>query len=678
MKYFEIGIKSHYAYVIMAQPLSDNAPPFCIAIFGTDNKFTHLDVMARRKVINDLAADEGITVLGYSSDGDTRLLKSMQSKTYDNKINLSQFSQFFVQDTVHIGTKLRTRILKPGIELLIGSYTVSITHLFQLTELYSKDKHLLTNTDLNPDDKMNFNAAEKMCSDQVIELLKNILDSQGTISFLKIMNNVLKSYLNKTIGVKERLYCLWHSVYLLRIWRCSIMKNNDLTLKNNCITSNAYSCIELDALALINIVKYFSKLENGNDSQMFLPWLYSSQTCEKLFRSTRSMTSTYSTVVNFSLKDFIRKLTRIEILNCIQNDLKITAESNPENNFLFPRERNPSRNYVNINEKISPKIFEKLSDTDIEDILCKSLADAKEEALLLGMSIFDDSINQPQFLKKLNVEQDSSDEDRGENFEMYETQSSPEIPDDIFSDLSDISSLINIGEDLQLKDFTDSSTFLNSMKVSSISTNSNANAESVENGPFINILLHNNKKMVIKKSSFCWLLDNKTERVCNDRLRRFINTDRPKKLSIKKTNNKSTPNNSKTKKNNKFKTTSKIYKKSNLNANSSEESAEDQLFTNEESIKVSTYIKPGVFLLVKFAGGRKQTVFKYVCYVCDVNEDDDEIIVQGIQFSLKENDKSTIDYDMICAKLPNPEIVDKTRKLIYQFPGYVTVIFGNL
>jgi len=201
-----------------------------------------------------------------------------------------------------------------------------------------------------------------------------------------------------------------------------------------------------------------------------------------------------------------------------------------------------------------------------------------------------------------------------------------------------------------------------------------------------------------KKSSFCWLLDNKTQRVSNDRLRRFINTDRPKKLNIKKNNNKSTQNISKTKKNNKFKTTSKIYKKSNLNTNSSEESADDQLFTNKESIKVSTCvpsvheveyydpvwsdIKPGVFLLVKFAGGRKQTVFKYVCCVCDVNEDDDEIMVQsfkksdilGTQFSLKENDKSTIDYEMICAILPNPEIVDKTRKLIYQFPGYVTVI----
>ena len=32
---------------------------------------------------------------------------------------------------------------------------------------------------------MNFNAAEKMCSDQVIELLKNIPDSQGKYIIFK-------------------------------------------------------------------------------------------------------------------------------------------------------------------------------------------------------------------------------------------------------------------------------------------------------------------------------------------------------------------------------------------------------------------------------------------------------------------------------------------------------------
>lgn len=37
---------------------------------------------------------------------------------------------------------------------------------------------------------------------------------------------------------------------------------------------------------------------------MFLPWLYSSQPCEQLFRTTRSLSSTFNTAANFSIKEF--------------------------------------------------------------------------------------------------------------------------------------------------------------------------------------------------------------------------------------------------------------------------------------------------------------------------------------------------------------------------------------
>lgn len=91
-------------------------------------------------------------------------------------------------------------------------------------------------------------------------------------------------------------------------------------------------------------------------------------------------------------------------------------------------------------------------------------------------------------------------------------------------------------------------------------------------------------------------------------------------------------------------------------------------------------IKPGVFLLVRFDGNRK-TNLKYVCFVCDVDEEDGEITVQGFrkydkigsQFEIKENDESSIDCDMVCAILPNPKFVESARKIIYQFPGYVKV-----
>ena len=56
----------------------------------------------------------------------------------------------------------------------IGDYIVSVSHLHEITNRFTKDKHLLTTTDLNSDDKMNFRSAEKLCSPLVTELFENI------------------------------------------------------------------------------------------------------------------------------------------------------------------------------------------------------------------------------------------------------------------------------------------------------------------------------------------------------------------------------------------------------------------------------------------------------------------------------------------------------------------------
>lgn len=74
----------------------------------------------------------GIKILRYSSD--IGLLKAMQMS--------SNFTQFYLQDIVHIGTKLRTRILKPGVILPIGNFMTATTHLNILIGTYFK-YHLL-------------------------------------------------------------------------------------------------------------------------------------------------------------------------------------------------------------------------------------------------------------------------------------------------------------------------------------------------------------------------------------------------------------------------------------------------------------------------------------------------------------------------------------------------------
>lgn len=63
---------------------------------------------------------------------------------------------------------------------------------------------------------------------------------------------------------------------------------------------------------------------------MFRPTMFSSQMCEKLFRTARSMTSTYSTIINFSIKDLIYRIDKLRQMNVIMNDLSGI--------FKFPRE----------------------------------------------------------------------------------------------------------------------------------------------------------------------------------------------------------------------------------------------------------------------------------------------------------------------------------------------------
>jgi len=93
-------------------------------------------------------------------------------------------------------------------------------------------------------------------------------------------------------------------------------------------------------------------------------------------------------------------------------------------------------------------------------------------------------------------------------------------------------------------------------------------------------------------------------------------------------------------------------------------------------------IQPGVYILVDFLGGpHNKHHYKYVCCVVSVDDNDGEIIVKGMkkeneegdEFLVVDNDMSTIDLEMIQAILPVPTMTEKGRKLVYKFPGFVTV-----
>ena len=126
---------------------------------------------------------------------------------------------------------------------------------------------------------------------------------------------IAQSFLSTTINPLERLYCIHFSLYFVRIWRHWILKKNNYSVINNFLSFNSYVCFEINAHGLLNLI--FRCLEDKS-FKYFLPWLFSSQACEGFFRNIRSLSTTFSTIVNCTVLESSQKVKRLEYLSQIQ------------------------------------------------------------------------------------------------------------------------------------------------------------------------------------------------------------------------------------------------------------------------------------------------------------------------------------------------------------------------
>ncbi|CAG9765770.1 unnamed protein product [Ceutorhynchus assimilis] len=121
---------------------------------------------------------------------------------------------------------------------------------------------------------------------------------------------------------------------------------------------------------LIKLIKLFQNDESLKNS-MFIPWISTSQPCESLFRAARSITSTFSTVINFSIPDFMSRIDQIFYINSVINDLC--------DEYIFPREKKTyGKNVVLCSD-------EELNNIDINLIVNKAKEDAFNNIRELGI-----------------------------------------------------------------------------------------------------------------------------------------------------------------------------------------------------------------------------------------------------------------------------------------------------
>lgn len=173
---------------------------------------------------------------GFSADGDSRLLSSMLHYTKLNMLNdqndvdpNSERHKSFLclQDTVHLGTKLRNRLLVSSILLALGNKLISLSHLKLLINNVTKAEHGLVMKDICPDDRQNFKSLEKMMQKRIYDALsRNIIGSEGTIMYLKLCANITSSLIDDQLKPEERIFKLTYAAFFMRAWRIWIRSSN--------------------------------------------------------------------------------------------------------------------------------------------------------------------------------------------------------------------------------------------------------------------------------------------------------------------------------------------------------------------------------------------------------------------------------------------------------------------
>lgn len=407
------------------------------------------------------------------------ILDTVPDQNEDIVTSLTPNVTSYIQDTVHIGTKLRNLLLKPSVLLPMGTKQVSVSHLKVLIKKIPKDIHGIVMSDICPVDRQNYASLEKLMKARVLESMQqNIVDSEATVMYLKLCKSITSSFSEYDLTPLERIYRIWHALFYLRIWRKWIMTQKDengkklYTLTNNFISTNAFSCVEINAHGLIHTM---IKFRNENTPHYFLPTIFQSQTCENVFRQLRSMGTVNWTKINFTMYELIHMIGRWELqTDIIYNKLNGSGVS-------FPRHQNRPEKY---------KFYELPNDEQIRNALKSAQNDAFLDMARFGIE--DIQITDIQHCltsnRKLPIHHALIEEDDTDSETENDNELDLPMEEDDFSDI----------------DSNDSSIL---------------DAKS----RFVEVFDNNGVSKIVRKSSVIWQLTESKHSLSSDRLRRVQN-----------------------------------------------------------------------------------------------------------------------------------------------------------
>lgn len=205
------------------------------------------------------------------------------------------------------------------------------------------------------------------------------------------------------------------------------------------MSGNSYTCIELNAHALVKQALVDDESFNENQMQnspyngrikYFFSSLFDSQVCESVFRQVRSFTSTFCTVVNFTILDIMNRIRKIqlqhEIIKASEGRIKFPRFERKADEMI---KNNEHQRFNVLNRKTIIIHIEKAKDAVTEDLESLGVDVSKLDFHCQVQPAYEEDL--PQFNTDLDCdsESDSEYENQDENPNENDVVSEDDIAD---------------------------------------------------------------------------------------------------------------------------------------------------------------------------------------------------------------------------------------------------------
>ncbi|KAF5294572.1 hypothetical protein FQA39_LY13331 [Lamprigera yunnana] len=362
------------------------------------------------------------------------------------------------------------------------------------TENFITSNHVLSLSYVNMAQPFNLNAPlfclpiygkdNKFTSDEVLFGWRTILKEAEDVGIEVLgVSSDGDSCLLKSISITSKL-----PYAVLELW---ILESDKYTLKENCITYNCYTCLELNGHALIVILE---RLREICKEELFLPWLFSSQVCKSVFEDTR--------------------LKRIQL----QSDVVNVCSNYSRYLMKFPRNQ-PNRDIIRNIQSLPDK-------NEINVVVLRAKDTSIKDAINLRMETTDDlrSILPPLSISsEANYCEETLDEKREVNVQNSTANIEFFENNDIGGFTREDLTLLQSCGGLNLKDYS-----------------KEYNKESLlQTSGFVVVTTKCGRTIIVRKTSLCLILSESSLKLSSDRSKRVKQNDTTLRNIHKEKNDKS-------------------------------------------------------------------------------------------------------------------------------------------